>query len=286
MDAAQVSRLLKNGGETPVVARTYRAAHVTRHSFEAGAEWLWQDQPPGPDNTAALVFAQGPVNLTATTVAHTQLDTGLTRGHTGFLHPHRPARLYSHSPATIVVVWLPWRTLEEVEVGVRELAPIAAPTPLAAGLRAFATSLVTQATQPTPYTDFMVERVLVEMSFGVLVEVAANGATAVREPRVVDRARSLMLIRREDPDFTVEELADELHISRRQLQRLFAAEDSSPADELRRMRVDLARELLADATFSPLSIEAIAGHAGFRTAAGLRRAFSAYGLPNPRVVRK
>jgi transcriptional regulator GlxA family with amidase domain len=107
-----------------------------------------------------------------------------------------------------------------------------------------------------------------------------------RDVRPIDRARSLILLRRSEPDFGVAELAREMHMSTRHVQRVFALEHSSPADELRGMRLDLAQELLGDPAYDVLSISDVAGHAGFKTAAAMRRAFVSRELPLPGRTRR
>ncbi|MDR6867259.1 AraC-like DNA-binding protein [Microbacterium resistens] len=282
IDAMTIVRSLRNGHENPVGARRFRSVLVTSHVLDAGMEWTWDPPELGDDAFAGLVFAQGGLRLGAS-------DGGLDpmvpdAGH--FLHPRRVHRLVGVESGPVACIWLPWSALVEIEDGVRSPSSVIAATPLSSGLRAFLTAILTQPAAPTQYTDYLVERSLVEMVFGVLIEVAAKGVATGREPRAIDRARSLMLIRREDPDFNIGELAAEMHMSTRHLQRLFAEEKSSPADELRRTRVELAKELLNDPTYAPLSVEEIALHSGFGTAAGLRRAFAAFGLPSPAHARR
>lgn len=94
-----------------------------------------------------------------------------------------------------------------------------------------------------------------------------------------------MLLHREDPQFTIAELAAELHVSLRHLQRAFAKNGTTPGDALRRLRVEFAESLLRNPDYTVLTIEEIAAHSGFSSALQLRRALRAEGLPSPTMIR-
>lgn len=281
IDVASAMRLLGHRKEHPIAAQRYRSVLSTRHVREAGARWTWQPQPSSYDAVAALMFSDAPMRVRDETGERVVVE-----GEAAFLHPYRSLTLEADAAGGAVGVWLPWDSLLEVESGVQRPGHVMTSTPLTAGLRAFLTSLLTQQEEPTLYTDYLVERVLVEMAFGVLLESVPKNIVGAREGRPIDRARSLMLMRRAEPEFGVAELAAELHMSARHLQRIFAEENSAPADELRGMRVDLANELLGDPSYDVMSIAEIAAHAGFRSAACLRRAFAARGLPLPGRARQ
>lgn len=280
IDVAAVMRLLGHGSEHPTAARRHRSTLATEHAFHGGARWSWENQSRSHDVIAGLVFADVPM-----LVRGDHRDETVAVGQAAFLHPHRHATIEAKTTGVGVCVWMPWNSLQEVEDGVQLPGQVMPSTPLTAGLRAFVTSLLTQQSEPTLYTDYLVERVIVEMAFGVLLESVPKNISGSRDVRAIDRARSLMLVRRSEPDFGVAELAIELHMSTRHVQRTFAAENSAPADELRGMRIDLANELLGDPAYDPLTIADIAQHAGFKTAAALRRAFAARGLPLPSRAR-
>jgi len=277
-----VVRALRRDGEVPLRTRRFRQVLVTSHVMESGAEWTWASAAGDDAAYAGIVFSQGAMRLGPLEGERERVpDDGAT-----FLHPARSHVLVAEASSAVACVWVPWSTLAEIEEGMCPPPSVVPSTMLSAGLRSFLATLLIHPAPPTRYTDYLVERTLVEMTFGTLVEAAGKGVDASREPRPIDRARSLVLVRREDPGFNVAELAAEMHMSTRHLQRLFAEEGSSPAEELRRSRVELAKELLNDPTYSPLSVEEIAVHAGFGTAAALRRAFSAFGLPTPGKARR
>ena len=280
IDVAAVLRLLGHAGERPLSARRHRSLLATRHGFDQSSAWDWHAQALNQEAIAGIVFSETPITVrTATGDARAQSGEAI------FLHPQRAARVNATAGGVGVCVWLPWADLAEVETGGQPPGAVITSTPLLAGLRAFLTSLLTQQETPTLYTDYLVERIVIEMAFGVLLESVPASALGARDERPVDRARALMLLRRADSEFGVAELASELHMSTRHVQRLFAAENSAPADELRGMRIELANELLGDPAYDPLTVAEIALHAGFATSGALRRAFSARGLPLPTRAR-
>lgn len=282
IDARAAMRLLGNGHEHPLVAQRYRGVLATRHALEMAAEWSWSAQPNDGDEIAMLLVAAIPLAVIGEDGARREIPVGTLC----FLHPQRNLRITALASGTVMCVWVPWYALDEIESGVGSPSEVIVLSTLGRGLHAFLTSLLTQHSEPTVYTDYLVERLLVEMVFSVLVEAAPRAVVEGRKESGIDRARSLMLVRRADQEFGVAALARDMHMSTRQLQRLFAAEGSAPAEELRRIRVELARELMSDADYAPLGIAEIAEHSGFADAAGLRRAFALAGLPSPRAVRK
>ncbi|MCU1483131.1 MAG: AraC family transcriptional regulator, partial [Subtercola sp.] len=78
-----------------------------------------------------------------------------------------------------------------------------------------------------------------------------------------------------DPDLTPGKVASTMNISLRQLQRAFAAQDSSVNDEIRQHRVDTAVGLLSNPAYRHLDLGQIAQYAGFGGRADLRRAIAA-----------
>ncbi|WP_091226668.1 AraC family transcriptional regulator [Microbacterium sp. 3J1] len=82
--------------------------------------------------------------------------------------------------------------------------------------------------------------------------------------RVIER-------RHRDADFDIDALAAELHMSRRQLFRLFAGTEESLASRILRRRLETARDELL--TLPPLDLSAVATRSGFPDAPALRAQF-------------
>ncbi|WP_447913397.1 helix-turn-helix domain-containing protein [Microbacterium phyllosphaerae] len=89
--------------------------------------------------------------------------------------------------------------------------------------------------------------------------------------------------RHRDATFGIEELAAELHVSRRQLFRLFAGTDESLAARLLRRRLVTAREELLSSP--PQDLTAVAERSGFTDAAALRAQFSRHVGHSPSAFR-
>lgn len=280
-----ISALLRRLGrdaEHPVVVRRYRSVAVMQHHVEVRNPWSWTATDALEDAVGVVLFANVPLRVSADSAP----EVIVAPGELGFLHPSRTHAVTAAEPGPVFSIWVPWDSLADIEQGITAPTARIAATTLTGGLRAFILSLLSQVTDPTPFTDYLVERIVAEMVFGVLVEAAPNGVDNAREARPIDRLRTLMLIRRADPSFGVDEMARELHVSVRQVQRFFATVGSTPAEELRRLRVDLAQELLADEQYHLLSTEEIAFHSGFVSSAALRRAFTALGLEAPHRRRR
>ncbi|MGO4681139.1 helix-turn-helix domain-containing protein [Microbacterium sp. 2MCAF23] len=280
-DARAAAHAPGAGYEPALAARSFRDVLVTRQHARESAEWSWPAQPSGGGETAVLMTAEMPLTVARGEGPAQEVQPGALC----FLHPHRVTQIVASGSGAVTCVWVPWHALAEIESELRAPGEVIPPSALVRGLQAFLESLLTGHSEPAVTTDHLVERLVVEMAFGVLVEAAPRPAGTGRISRI-DRARSVMLVRRSERGFGVSALARDMHLSVRQLQRLFAAEGSAPADELRRIRVELARELLRDEDHTGLGLAEIAEHAGFSDAAGLRRAFSLAGLPSPRKVRR
>lgn len=280
VDLGALGKLIGQPRENPVSARRFRSTAITMNILDPQTPWSWEPQTSDGSEVALLAHVQSPVSLKAGGSA-TVATAGL------FLHPHHRATVSSPERTTVLCAWVPWSALDELDRGDFASFAIAEPTPLLQGARAFAAAVTSHNSQSTIYTEYLIEKLVAEMAFGTLLEAGGSEAGTTRDAisrdvRPIERARTLMLLRRGDPTFGVEELARELHTSTRQLQRTFAAEGAPPAEELRRLRAELALELMRDPQYAPLTLRQIAEHSGFGTPASLRRAFATLGLELPR----
>lgn len=279
-ELGSLGKLIGQPRENPVSARRFRSTAITMNVLDPSAPWAWEPQPRDGSEVALLAHTQVPVTLRSA-----GCTTEATAGF--FLHPHHQATVCAQERTTLLCAWVPWSALHELDRDDFISFAIAEPTPLSQGARAFAAAVSSYGAQSTIYTEYLIEKLVAEMAFGMLLEVGGSESGASRDAisrdaRPIERARTLMLLRRGDPAFGIEELARELHTSTRQLQRIFQVEGASPAEELRRLRVELALELMRDPQYAPLTLRQIAEHSGFRTPASLRRAFATLGLEFPR----
>ncbi|MEV4773924.1 helix-turn-helix domain-containing protein [Microbacterium sp. LWH12-1.2] len=232
--------------------------------------------PEGSSAYAALIIAaEGQTISTPSAVPTRAL----------FLPPVTSATIVWSEPADLIAVWLPPDAVAEL-ANASSAKPSALPdSPLLTAVSAFATSLAGAVQDSSGVARYAIERLLVEMAFGALLERHSSDNLTVAAAPLVERARSVMMARREDATFTAVQLSQDLHVSVRQLQRAFAREMTSPVIALRRMRVELAESLLRNPQYDTLSIDEIARHSGFTSALQMRRALGAEQLPPPSTLR-
>lgn len=257
-----------------VSSRVFRSVCVSRMRPLPG-EWTWMPPEGSAAYAALIIAAEG-----QTVSAGDDLPTRAL-----FLPPVTAATIVWSDPADLITVWLPPDAVAEF-ANTSAPVPSALPSsPLLTAVSAFATSLVGTTQDSSGVARYAIERLLVEMAFGALLERHSSDHIAVVAAPLVERARSVMLARREDAGFTAAQLSQDLHVSVRQLQRAFAREMTTPAIALRRMRVELAESLLRNPHYDTLSIDEIARHSGFTSALQMRRAMGAEQLPSPSALR-
>lgn len=253
-----------------VSARAFRSTLVTVHRPQQ-QHWSWHEVTEEPH--AAVLFATG------------EGMDGAPLPVARFVPPHTGEKVEWGRSSEVIAVWVPLETLRELihDAPLRPLTLHA--TPMVQAFRAFTLAIARNAEDSTSISRYAIERLLAEMVFGALLEVYAGDLPERGQAPLAERARSTMLLHREDPQFTIAELASELHVSLRHLQRAFAKLGTTPGDALRRLRVELAESLLRNADYEVLTIEEIAAHSGFTSGLQLRRALRAEGLPSPTRIR-
>ncbi|MGN8027003.1 helix-turn-helix domain-containing protein [Microbacterium sp. 22242] len=255
-----------------ISARTFRSVLVTVHRPQE-PQWTWRSDTSLDGPRAAMLFPSG------------EAADGSAHPIAIFAPPQCGETIAWTRSTEVVAVWVPLDTLREFinEAPLRIIALQA--TPIVAAFRAFTLAIARNGEDASSISRYAIERLLAEMVFGALLEISSASLPERGQPTLVERARSMMLMHREDADYTIAELASELHVSLRHLQRAFARTGTTPGDALRRMRVELAESLLRNPDYVVLTIEEIAMHAGFSGALQLRRALRAEGLPAPTVIR-
>ena len=97
-------------------------------------------------------------------------------------------------------------------------------------------------------------------------------------------ARAVVRRRYRDPDLSLADVAEEIGVSPRQLQRIFREEGEEDfRGYLLRVRMEKATELLSRRR-SPLPIRVTARRVGYRQASGLRQAFVRFYGYNPSTI--
>lgn len=255
--------------------REFRTATVSTHRLRAPG-WRWTPASTDTGVTAVVFASEGGLAVGQAAPAR---RSGV------MLHSTHDTDVRSTPDALATVVWVDTEAVTDSSAPASPRPVMLPATSLSAGLHAFAESLVRPADVQTRVSDHIVERLLVEMVYGVLLERRETDTARHHAGRPMHRARMLMRLNRADPEYGLHELAQDLHVSTRHLQRLFANEGSSPANELRRLRAELALSLLRDPQYETLTTAQVAAHAGFTNAAALRRGLQAIGAPTPQAAR-
>lgn len=126
------------------------------------------------------------------------------------------------------------------------------------------------------------ESALIALVRGLFRQFPGDGETG----RVAElRAEAVRIIdaRHRDAQFGIDMLATELHVSRRQLFRLFSGTDETLAERLLRRRLDTAREELL--AVPPQDLTTVASRSGFLDAGALRAQFARHVGVSPSAFR-
>ncbi|GAA4659549.1 AraC family transcriptional regulator [Gordonia humi] len=148
-------------------------------------------------------------------------------------------------------------------------------TPLARAtatfLRRFAVDTAVTGAQVPADTELAV----IDLVTAALAELTLDDRYRLQDDRLYVRQTVIDLVARRyrDPSFGTDAIADELHISRRHLYRLFSELDTSPAELIADKRVEAGREMLEERPWT--RIGDIATAVGFRSLATFRNQFKA-----------
>jgi AraC family transcriptional regulator of adaptative response / methylphosphotriester-DNA alkyltransferase methyltransferase len=88
--------------------------------------------------------------------------------------------------------------------------------------------------------------------------------------RLYEEVREVLAQRLDDPELSVDDVASEVFVSRRQVQRVMEDHDTTFRGELTTLRLQRAAELLDR---EPLTVREVARHVGYRQPAQFAKAF-------------
>lgn len=259
---------------------TFGATAVAVHTLDE-KRWDWQTDADVRALTIVVFVLRGGASLRSMGPGEITLDTG----DAFLIHSSRRAEVLWEPGSRCLVLLIPTDAIVGSGIEAEDLPLTFERTPLLAATREFATALCRERGISARFSEYVSERLLAEMAFGLVLE-GRDSARDVARAGLADRARTIMLVRRTEPDLSAAAVAADLHVSVRQLQRAFAREGSSPAAALRRLRVELAQSILRDPQYDGLSIDQVAQYSGFASTSVLRRAFDAEGFTAPSVIRR
>jgi AraC family transcriptional regulator, positive regulator of tynA and feaB len=196
-----------------------------------------------------------------------------------------PYRQTSRTIADPVGIWMPAELLgSEYGQGRLVIGPVQA-SPLARAAGAFIVTLAVHAAVRGADVDVETELAVVDLVRG-LVGRPTSTSHRPADNGVAVRDAALSLIERNfrEPSFSADDIAEALHMSRRNLYRRLAEVGTSPAAMIADHRTQRARQLLC--SDRPPTIDHIAKSAGFSSPATLRRHFHArFGMSPDRFRR-
>ncbi|MEH3088410.1 MAG: helix-turn-helix domain-containing protein [Microbacterium arborescens] len=270
------------GRETATLA--LESIVLKRYELAAGAERVVPSA--GPRVVHSVLVSAGSLSVAPTHDSRHRYRVDAGRGL--FMSSRSDHLLAWSDAAQVVVVSAPEEVVAAFGAPVDEAeGPLfAGDSALVPPATAYFRALLAQAAAPDRVATYAMSRLSEEMLGSLFLERASIGAGPVKvQPSLYRRALALIASQRADPMLSVTTLASELAVSVRHLQRAFAEQNTSPTEEVRRLRVELALQLLTESRYDVLSIDEVAGYAGFASADDLRRAFRLQGEASPTRVR-
>lgn len=260
--------------------------HVSRYHLSAGSKRV-TPQPGEPLLHLAFVN-RGGLNVALTTKAHQRWR--ITAGRGMFLRSKTDYLSSRPDGTEVIMVTVPERIVHSFGARIDDSqGPVfTEASALLPPVAAFFRALVTQGGCPDRVAQYATSLLAEHMIGSLFLE--RNSLTAGARPAPVPaplyhQALALIASRRNDPSLTIPHVASELAVSVRHLQRAFHERGTSPTEEIRRLRVELAQSLLTNSRFDALSIDDVAQHSGFHSADDLRRAFRSQNVPSPSRLR-
>ena len=207
--------------EHPLALLRCAGALISRHRVDPERSWRWTAQEQRGDEVLVVCFADVPLRLRIEGDRGTVVRAGAVL----LLHPHHGAEVTAQRPGAATLAWVRHDSVTEAASAVATSGQLLPDGAIARSLHAFLLGMLADATGADE--GALAERLIVGAVRGVLV----NVEPADRRPRAMDRAREIVRARRTDPEFDVAALAQALHLSRRQRQRMVAKEGTTPPAE-------------------------------------------------------
>lgn len=156
---------------------------------------------------------------------------------------------------------------------------------LLAPMLAFAAQILSDDSDQSRLTKYYVERLMQEMVLALMTD-ESGAALMPASPDPYRQALNIIHARSSDPALSTDEIAAEVRLSRRQLERLFQRNETTVGGEVRKTRLDQAATMLQSDEYQSLSVDQIAGFVGFSGGSALARAMATEGRPAPSKIRR
>ena len=292
MDEYGVSKLLDShlrearGAYTVDAVSTHQRIILSHHR-SARSTWRWNAAGDDLGFVAIIISTSGTLSLTSPDITGRARPPGThanggrpTTGAVAVASIHRATLWFGGKDASCAIIWLPAKLLSDA--GINLSTPLLLSSTMMLDLLRVAITMSLRrhrTVRLSSHEHQIIERVLFSLAFGVILEEHAE-RPAAEVGSHLEKAHSIMLAKLADPRFDVAALAEEMNLSRRQLQRLFNQFDTTPGRALRALRIDVAMRLINDET-RRYTKQQIASRSGFKSVAALRRALESVELsPN------
>jgi AraC-like DNA-binding protein len=232
----------------------------------AGSAWSTVDRTQGVIIIGSVTSGRLDLETLSTTAA-------VAKGGIFFLGPGARTRLRWQEPTMMVLSSVPANVAGSVGVVLdRPAGSLSVEATLAEPIMRFVETLASGHESPSPLSLHILDQLMQEQSGALLLSSEGFG-DELRMGRhgLYGRALQLMVAKRAEPLVTPASIAADLNVSLRQLQRVFQDHSDAPAAALRRLRADLARQMLDDERYSSIPVSEIARHAGFSSSQVMRR---------------
>lgn len=240
------------------------------------ATYAWiRDRPEARRRYGFMLVSQGSVSLTANGMTSTATEGGIVAA----APSAGDLTFEAHTEATFVFVTFDANEVRPFSVPGTGTTTVELPRPV---FRAVHDYLV-EATKSPHSRDVRESEALRSMTRNVALSLVRAAVPSRRDGGILERASAVVEANAATPSFTANDVALELGIVRRTLDRAYAREGLSVSDELRAQRARLARQLLL--RHPDLPLHDIAEQSGFGSQQVMRRALDRYYGSTPAGIR-
>ena len=241
------------------------------------ATYAWiRDCPEARRRYGFLLASQGSVSLTANGVTSTATEGGILAA----APSAGDVTFEAHTEATFVFVSFDANEVRPFSMSGTGTTTVELPKPV---FRAVHDHLA-EATKSPPSTSPREPEVLRSLTRNVALSLVRAAAPAGQHGGLVERASAVIEANAPSASFTDNDVARELGVVRRTLDRAYAREGLSISDKLRLQRARRARQLLI--RHPSLSLRDIAEQSGFSSPQVMRRALDRYYEAAPAAIRR